>query len=97
MFGYSNIFLEGKKYKFGETYYHWGTSSSDGSEHSIDGQRFAGELQYLFYKEQHECIKEASRYDGGMAVVAFVFEVSSNNLTVFTAPYHQFLTDYTGE
>jgi carbonic anhydrase len=48
---------------------------SSGSEHSIDGKKFAMELHLVFYNSLYETFDEAKNEVDGLAVLAFFYEV----------------------
>jgi len=39
----------GHKYKLEQFHCHWGCTSSKGSEHTVDGRPYAGEVSKLFF------------------------------------------------
>lgn len=41
--------LKDDVYKLEQYHCHWGCSDSKGSEHTVDGQAFAGEVDNYFY------------------------------------------------
>nr|XP_020642624.1 carbonic anhydrase 4 [Pogona vitticeps] len=76
--------LQGK-YKAIQFHFHWGNDDSQqnrrvspGSEHSIDGERYAMELHIVHIKEQFKDIK-AALAENGVAVLGFFIEVGKRN------------------
>uniref|UniRef100_A0A8D2Q995 Carbonic anhydrase n=1 Tax=Varanus komodoensis TaxID=61221 RepID=A0A8D2Q995_VARKO len=66
-------------YKAVQFHFHWGNgdgakSTSPGSEHSIDGERYAMELHIVHIKEEFPTI-EAALANKGIAVLGFFIEV----------------------
>jgi len=62
-------------YIFDSLHFHWGSNSSLGSEHTIKGQRFAGEIHLVHYNSKYENLKKALTYHDGLAVVAVLLQV----------------------
>ncbi|XP_063002605.1 carbonic anhydrase 4 [Elgaria multicarinata webbii] len=77
--------LEGK-YKAVQFHFHWGndekgspsTRISPGSEHSIDGERYAMELHIVHIKEEFASVADAIK-GKGVAVLGFFIEVGKTN------------------
>nr|XP_060612984.1 carbonic anhydrase 4 [Anolis sagrei ordinatus] len=73
------------KYKAMQFHFHWGNDAekskrrlSPGSEHSIDGERYAMELHIVHIKENYADISDALK-ENGVAVLGFFIEVGENN------------------
>uniref|UniRef100_A0A7M4EU72 Carbonic anhydrase n=1 Tax=Crocodylus porosus TaxID=8502 RepID=A0A7M4EU72_CROPO len=62
------------KYKATQFHFHWGShgnwGSSPGSEHSIDGERYAMELHIVHRREDLSSDAEAVKHKDGLAVLA---------------------------
>lgn len=66
-------------YLFNRLYFHWGPTDTEGSEHTIDYERYPLELHMIFLKEGYNDLMEA-HYDqspNGIVIVCFLFEVTS--------------------
>ncbi|XP_046480857.1 carbonic anhydrase 7-like isoform X4 [Neodiprion pinetum] len=63
-------------YAFSQLHFHWGPRDSVGSEHTIDNKSFPMEMHMVHYKRDYQTFAEALKHDDGLAVVAFLFEMS---------------------
>ncbi|XP_048021774.1 carbonic anhydrase IV c [Megalobrama amblycephala] len=64
-------------YKAIQFHLHWGEDGGQGSEHSVDGERYPMELHIVHIKEKYNKLEEALNDSTGVAALAFFFEVSS--------------------
>ncbi|VEN63651.1 unnamed protein product [Callosobruchus maculatus] len=48
---------------------HWGEKDDEGSEHTIDGQRFAGELHLVHWNSKYSSFAEAAEHPDGLCVL----------------------------
>uniref|UniRef100_A0A3P9BPG9 Carbonic anhydrase 4 n=1 Tax=Maylandia zebra TaxID=106582 RepID=A0A3P9BPG9_9CICH len=60
------------EYKAIQFHLHWGKDGGLGSEHTIDGEKFPMEVQYVIIKE-YDSLAEASKDSTGVAVLGFSF------------------------
>ncbi|XP_034608664.1 carbonic anhydrase 4 [Trachemys scripta elegans] len=69
------------KYNAIEFHFHWGTSKgfSPGSEHSIDGERYAMELHIVHRKEGFSTTEQAVTDKEGLAVLGFFIKTGAKN------------------
>ncbi|XP_068087146.1 carbonic anhydrase 1 isoform X2 [Anabrus simplex] len=59
---------------------HWGSTSDEGSEHTVDGQAFAGELHLVHWNNtKYETFGEAAGQPDGLAVLGILFKVGEAN------------------
>ena len=63
-------------YQFNELHFHWDQNDTQGSEHSIDGSRYALEMHMVHWNVKYESMKEAAQHSDGLAVVAILFTPS---------------------
>ncbi|XP_035716426.1 carbonic anhydrase 2, partial [Folsomia candida] len=52
-FNDKNIGLTKTKYRLSNAHFHWGKTDSDGSEHALEGKRFAMEMHLVHYNEKY--------------------------------------------
>uniref|UniRef100_A0A673LW75 Carbonic anhydrase n=1 Tax=Sinocyclocheilus rhinocerous TaxID=307959 RepID=A0A673LW75_9TELE len=64
-------------YKAVQFHLHWGENGGQGSEHSVDGERYPMELHIVHIKEKYGSLGEALNDSTGVAALAFFFEVTS--------------------
>ncbi|XP_042221871.1 carbonic anhydrase 1-like [Homarus americanus] len=62
-------------YAFVQFQFHWGTNDTSGSEHTIDGNRFQGELHLVHYKTAYGSLVKAMNHEDGLAVLAIFLSV----------------------
>ena len=53
---------------------HWGTVSTQGSEHTIDGKQYAAELHVAMFNKKYE-IQQICTAEDCLAIFAFLFQV----------------------
>ncbi|KAL8204163.1 UNVERIFIED_CONTAM: hypothetical protein K2H54_068399 [Gekko kuhli] len=64
-------------YLAAQLHLHWGSEAGPGSEHTVDGRRYAGEIHIVHYNPHFGSIKEAVREPGGLAVLAAFLQAGS--------------------
>ena len=62
-------------YIFAQLHFHWGSDSSKGSEHLIDGGAAPLEMHLVHYKKAYGSIGEALKHFDGLAVFSVMFQV----------------------
>lgn len=67
------------KFIFAQGHFHWGNRSNVGSEHLIGGRAFPLELHLVHYNSKYLTLQEALKHKDGLAVVAVLYELSSEN------------------
>lgn len=67
-------------YRFHNMHCHWGKENSEGSEHTINGKRFALECHLVFYNTRYETWKVAANHTNGLAVFAILYSVGKYEL-----------------
>lgn len=66
-------------YEFAQFHAHWGQDASCGSEHTIDGKKYAAEVHFVFYNTKYGSFAEAAEKDDGLAVVGVLLEKGNHN------------------
>ncbi|XP_069601429.1 carbonic anhydrase 9 [Ranitomeya imitator] len=61
-------------YQAAQLHFHWGSQKSPGSEHTINGKRFSGEIHVVHYNPEYESLELAANQSGGLAVLAAFIE-----------------------
>lgn len=69
----------GTDYILAQFHFHWGSDSTKGSEHLIDGKAFPIELHMVHYKASYGSLGEAVKYGDGLAVLGVMMEVGDEN------------------
>jgi len=72
------------EYIFAQFHFHWGSDSSAGSEHTINGVRYPMEMHMVHYKAEYGDIKNAIGKSDGLAVLGIMFEISQTDNPAFT-------------
>uniref|UniRef100_A0A8C5M0G9 Carbonic anhydrase n=1 Tax=Leptobrachium leishanense TaxID=445787 RepID=A0A8C5M0G9_9ANUR len=57
-------------FRAAQLHFHWGSTDSPGSEHTVNGQRFRGEIHVVHYSAEYDSFSDAVRRPGGLAVLA---------------------------
>ncbi|XP_069710421.1 carbonic anhydrase 3-like isoform X1 [Phaenicophaeus curvirostris] len=62
-------------YRLRQLHFHWGSSDDHGSEHVVNGVRYAGELHLLHWNPKYSNYLDAVRRIDGIAVLAIFLQV----------------------
>ncbi|XP_051499353.1 carbonic anhydrase 9 isoform X2 [Apus apus] len=73
-----------QQYRATQLHLHWGSPSGPGSEHTINGHRFAAEIHVVHYNTKYDSFKEAMVHPDGLAVLGAFLEVGPRE-----NPYYQ--------
>lgn len=66
------------EYQLEQFHCHWGCSDGKGSEHTVDGQSYSGELHLVHWnRTKYSSIDEAAKHPDGLAVLGVFLQVSS--------------------
>lgn len=72
------------KYVLEQFHCHWGSTDAKGSEHTVDGQSYAGELHLVHWNQtKYESFAEAARHPDGLAVLGVFIKVGVENNSFF--------------
>ncbi|XP_068214609.1 uncharacterized protein [Palaemon carinicauda] len=72
------------QYLLQDVVFHWGPTSTTGSEHTFNGQRYAGEIQLIHYNKKYGDYDSALEIaDDGLAILSTFLEVTPNDNAVF--------------
>ncbi|XP_070160019.1 carbonic anhydrase 2 [Polyergus mexicanus] len=79
-------------YVFEQLHFHWGENDYEGSEDLINNRSFPMEMHAVFYKENYKSMDEAFKHPDGLAILAYLYEVSPN-LNPMYEPIIEVLSD----
>lgn len=65
-------------YVFEQLHFHWGENDYEGSEDLINNHSFPMEMHAVFYKKDYKSMDEALKHSDGLAILAYLYEVSPN-------------------
>ncbi|KAG7169302.1 Carbonic anhydrase 2-like 2 [Homarus americanus] len=63
-------------YTFLQFHLHWGADDTVGSEHTVDGKSYAGELHLVHFKTEYGNVAEAIKHVDGIAVLGVFLEAT---------------------
>jgi len=69
----------GDRYQFLQLHWHWGSISSRGSEHTLNGREYPAELHLVHWNTKYSTVTNALSRRDGLAVLGFFYEVSSTD------------------
>jgi len=69
----------GESFQFLQFHWHWGSISTQGSEHTVNGREYPAELHLVHWNTKYGTVGEAVQYPDGLAVMGFFYEVSSTD------------------
>lgn len=72
--------LSEERYVLETVYFHWGTEPMNGSEHTIGGVGYAGEIQFIHRNKRFPNLEVAFKEINGILGVAVLLNVSIYNL-----------------
>jgi len=64
------------RYIFEQLHFHWGADDTTGSEHTVAGRSYSGELHLVHYNSKYANIGEAAAYKDGIAVLGIFLQAS---------------------
>ncbi|CAB3385990.1 Hypothetical predicted protein [Cloeon dipterum] len=67
-------------YQLEQFHCHWGETSAEGSEHTVDGRAYAGELHLVHWNTtKYQSFAEAAQHPDGLAVLGVFFDVGNES------------------
>nr|XP_042700506.1 carbonic anhydrase 13 isoform X3 [Chrysemys picta bellii] len=67
-------------YRLRQIHFHWGASDDIGSEHAVDGKKYAAELHVVHWNsDKYSTFVEAARQRDGLAVMAVFLKIGECN------------------
>merc|ERR1719508_680759 len=70
---------KGSVFEFLSLHWHWGSLSTRGSEHTMDGKEFPHELHIIHWNRKYGSFGESIKHQDGLAVLGFFYEVSEED------------------
>lgn len=67
----------GESFEFAQLHWHWGSDSSQGSEHTMDGKKYPIEIHLVHWNKKYSSIDVAVGYSDGLAVLGVFYEIST--------------------
>ena len=68
-----------EKYVLEQFHCHWGCSDDKGSEHTIDGKTYAGELHLVHWNTKYSSFAEACHHPDGLCVLGILLQPGKNH------------------
>ncbi|NXT45614.1 CAH9 anhydrase, partial [Pluvianellus socialis] len=78
-----------QQYRAVQLHLHWGSPSGPGSEHIVNGHRFAAEIHVVHYNTKYDSFDEAMVHTDGLAVLGAFLEVGPRE-----NPYYQEILEH---
>lgn len=70
---------KGQTYRLAQFHAHWGSTNTDGSEHAIDFQKYAGEIHFVHYNTSYASLGDAMTEADGLLVWGHFLKVNTEN------------------
>lgn len=67
--------MTGDLYHLNNVDFHWGSTDAQGSEHSINGMRTAGEVHFIYFNREYNTFENASGQSDGLIIIALRLDV----------------------
>ncbi|XP_054980404.1 carbonic anhydrase 1 [Sorex araneus] len=68
-------------YRLREIHFHWGCTDDCGSEHTVDGANYSGELNLVHWNsEKYSCFAEAVSQADGLVVLSVLMKIGRENI-----------------
>lgn len=70
------------QFELAQFHCHWGQTDAEGSEHTIEGKSFAGEIHLVHWNKKYGTIAEAVKYPDGLCVLGIFLQPGSEHQEV---------------
>jgi len=70
-------------FHFAQLHFHWGTTSAEGSEHTVNSQAYPLEIHLVHWRESLGNFSNAASVSGGLAIIGVLLEVSAEDNPAF--------------
>ncbi|XP_078082171.1 carbonic anhydrase 14 isoform X2 [Mustelus asterias] len=68
-----------QKYLANQLHFHWGSATTSGSEHTVDGIQYAAEMHIVHFAAKYGNLIEAAQKADGLAVLGILFQVGAQD------------------
>ncbi|XP_063915261.1 carbonic anhydrase 2-like isoform X2 [Zophobas morio] len=90
--------LEDNKYVLEQFHCHWGQDNDQGSEHTVNGEKYAGELHLVHWNTTKYCsFAEAAKYPDGLCVIGVFLKPGRCNPELDKIVHQLCKIEYRGE
>ncbi|RWS03340.1 Carbonic anhydrase 9-like protein [Dinothrombium tinctorium] len=66
--------LKGLSFHLLQFHFHWHQHNDEGTEHAIDGKKFAAEMHFVHQNDIYKSREEAAEHSDGFVVLSVIFE-----------------------
>lgn len=70
-------------FNLAQLHFHWGSDSSQGSEHTLESEKFAAEIHFVHYNTKYGTFANSTSHPDGLAVVGVFVKVVPNDNMAF--------------
>lgn len=75
--------LPAGEYKLAQFHLHWGSNDCRGSEHTLNGESYPGELHLVHYNTKYPNVSASLPHSDGLAVIGVFLDIGKDNNAAF--------------